>query len=551
MGEHVLSGTPASPGVAVGVAWRLEEALSTVAPAGSADHERERAVKALAGAADALERLASGLPPGEAAIVEANALMASDPALLSAVEKAIECDGLAAPTAIIRATGAYADMIAAIPDETLAARADDVRSLGRRAARLAGEPRAASPPGRELIVIARDLGPADVAELAPSLAGVALTGGGATAHAAIVARSLGTPMITGVDRQALEISDGTPVALDGSSGSLVVDPCSDRVRVVANAMRSRRDSARRAHERRDEPAVTTDGARVTVLVNAASREELQLGLQAGAEGIGLVRTELAFLDAGRWPSEEDHDRALQPIREGLGSRPAVVRVLDFGADKSPPFLRGTAQRGLELLLANRPRLIDQLRSILRWARRRDVRILLPMVDHPEQLDEVRATLTQLASELELERIPPLGAMIETPAAAENAAAIASRSDFLSIGTNDLTATTLRADRFSANTARAHDPRVLRSIDRSVAAAHRAGIRIEVCGESASDPIMLPLLLGLEVDELSVGAARVGEVRDWVRGLHAGRAAGLARSALTMDAAEDVESAARELAFVLV
>jgi phosphoenolpyruvate-protein kinase (PTS system EI component) len=289
-----------------------------------------------------------------------------------------------------------------------------------------------------------------------------------------------------------------------------------------------------------------------VLVNAATREELELGLQAGAEGIGLVRTELAFLDAGRWPSEEDHDRALQPILEGLGSRPAVVRVLDFGADKSPPFLHGTAQRGLELLLANRPRLIDQLRSILRLARRRDVRIMLPMVDHPGQLDEVRATLTQLSSELELEleRIPPLGAMIETPAAAENAAAIASRSDFLSIGTNDLTATTLGADRFSANTARAHHPRVLRSIDRSVAAAHGAGIRIEVCGESASDPIMLPLLLGLDVDELSVGAARVGDVRDWVRGLHAGRAAGLARSALAMDAAEEVESAARELTSVL-
>jgi phosphoenolpyruvate-protein kinase (PTS system EI component) len=138
-------------------------------------------------------------------------------------------------------------------------------------------------------------------------------------------------------------------------------------------------------------------------------------------------------------------------------------------------------------------------------------------------------------------------MIETPTAAQNAYAIAERSDFLSIGTNDLTATTLRADRFAGNRSRAHHPRVLRSVARSAAAAHETGIRIEVCGEAASDPIMVPLLVGLGIDELSVGAARVGEVRDWIRRLRAAEAAGLARSALTMDAADEVEWAVRPFA----
>jgi len=546
MGELMLSGTPASPGVALGTAWRPDE-TTTATPPGSADQERERAFEALAAAAQALSALAESLPPDEAAIIEAGALMAGDPALLDAVEKAIESDGLAAADAIIRATGEYADAIAAIDDETLAARADDVRSLGRRAARLTGERAVASPRGEDLILIAGDLGPADVAEFAHSLAGVALAGGAATAHAAIVARSLGLPMITGADPRVLEVGDGTPVAIDGSSGTLIVSPSSDSASAAAAAMSSRRLAAKRAHELRDRPAVTTDGTRVTVLVNVASREELEVGVRAGAEGTGLVRTELAFLEADHWPTEREHLRALDPILDWLAGRPAVIRVLDFGADKSPPFLHGTSQRGLDLLLTHTSALIDQLRAILRRAERHDVRILLPMVDAPEQVTAVRGLITNLAGQLGVGTLPLVGSMIETPAAAEHAPAIARESDFLSIGTNDLTATTLGADRFASNGARAYHPKVLRSIARSVMAAHDAEQLIEVCGEAASDPTMLPLLIGLGVDELSVGAARVGEVRSWIRKLSAAEAGGLARSALTMDTAEEVEWAARTLA----
>jgi phosphoenolpyruvate-protein kinase (PTS system EI component) len=224
-----------------------------------------------------------------------------------------------------------------------------------------------------------------------------------------------------------------------------------------------------------------------------------------------------------------------------------VRVLDFGADKSPPFLAGVPARGLELLLGHRDAFAAQLRAILRCGQDRDVRILLPMVDRPEQLTEARTMLEQAARALGAPRVPPLGSMVETPLAAQNAPAIAAHSDFLSIGTNDLTAATLGADRFAANTARAHDPRVLRLIARTVGAAHAAGIAIEVCGEAASDPLVLPLLLGLGVDEVSVGAARVGPVRRWIRQLHAGAAETAARSALAMDTAQQVEMDAAPLA----
>jgi phosphoenolpyruvate-protein kinase (PTS system EI component) len=169
-----------------------------------------------------------------------------------------------------------------------------------------------------------------------------------------------------------------------------------------------------------------------------------------------------------------------------------------------------------------------------------------MVDYPEEVVASGALIRLIADALGIDRLPPIGSMIETPRAAHKAVSIAEHSAFLSIGTNDLTATTLGADRFAANAARAYDPRVLRSIARSVAAAHDAGIPLEVCGEAASDTVMLPLLVGLRVDEVSVGAARVGEVRSWIRGLNAEEAEGLARSALALDTADQVARAVRSM-----
>jgi phosphoenolpyruvate-protein kinase (PTS system EI component) len=549
MGERVSAGTPASPGVALGAAWRPVEKIDAAGPVPPQlrEQERDAAAAALVATADALTALAARLPAEEAEIVETGALIAHDPALLAGVEQAILADGLTAGQAIIRATGEHADAIAAIGDETLAARADDVRSLGRRAATLAAGGGPSAPPGSHPILIAHDLGPADVAELAASLAGIALAGGGATAHAAIVARSLGLPMVTGLQEGVLGIADGTSLVIDGALGTLISEPSAERARTAEMEMRVRRVAAQRAKELCDRPAVTTDGRRVTVLANVASPEELALALGTGAEGIGLLRTELAFLDAADWPSEQQHTEALEPILAGLKDKPAVVRVLDFGADKAPAFLHNVAGRGLELLLSHPDAFLAQLRAIVLASKHRDIRILLPMVDEPGQLARTSALIEHVAAQLGVDRAPPLGSMIETPAAAQNAFAIAERSDFLSIGTNDLTASTLGADRFAVNAARAHHPLVLRSIAASVSAAHEAGIPLEVCGEAASDPIMLPLLVGLGVDEVSVGAARVGAVREWIRGLDAEETAGLARSALTMDAAEEVEWAVRPLA----
>jgi phosphoenolpyruvate-protein kinase (PTS system EI component) len=555
----MLPGVPASPGIGHGRLWRLgaDEAGAAGAagrartvPVTEREAEADHALAALAGASDALQAVASTLPRDEAEIVEAGALMAQDPGLAAAVRAAIINDGLGAAAAILHATGAYAQVIAAVDDELLAARADDVRSLGRRAAALAGAAAQQVMPPTDngpLILLARELGPADVAELADRLAGIALIAGSPTAHAAIVARSLGVPMVTGLADPGADACDLRDAVLDGTVGSVVLDPTPDRRAAAGRAMARRRAALARMRADRDLPAVTRDGVRVTVLANVASPAELDVAVREGAEGIGLLRTELAFLEAARWPTEEEHAAAVRPILAGLGGRPAVVRVLDFGADKSPPFLGRIPERGIELLLAHRDGFIAQLRGILAASAGHDVRLLLPMVDTPEQVEATRGILERAARQLGIDRTPPLGAMIETRAAVHAAGAIAAVSAFLSIGTNDLTAAILGTDRFAGGGARAHDPLVLRAIGSAVAAAHGVGIPIEVCGEAASDPVMVPLLVGLGLDELSVGAARVGALRSWVRGLDAGELAGLARSAQTMDDADEVEEAVRPLA----
>src|SRR5215208_8019540 len=554
MGERLLQGLPASPGAAAGRA----RVLDPVAAAGPALAAAERpaaltaARAALAATGTELEALGARLREqgreAEAEIVETGVLMAADPALDAALEAAVLEEGSPPAAALAAACGVHADLIAALPDETLAARADDVRSLGRRAARKLHAAAHAVPGtataqagtvaavARPAILVANDLGPADVAELDASVAGIALAGGGPSAHAAVVARGLGLPMAVGLGPELSAVPDGAELALDGETGTLVVAPAAARLAAARSAQRRRERERADAEAAAALPAVTADGVRVRVLVNAATGAEVRAGLRAGAEGIGLLRTELAFLDAPAWPSEAEHRAAIAPVLAPLQGRTATVRVFDFGADKTPPFLRGTGERGLTLLLGRAGELEAQLRAIAAAGAGADLRVLLPLVETADQLRAVRALLAPGAQ---------LGAMIETRAAVAAAGAIARAADFVSIGTNDLTADVLGADRFAPGAAAAHDPRVLAAIAAACDAAREAGRVVEVCGEAAGDPVLLPLLVGLGVGELSVGAARVGATRAAVRALDAAAAGRLARRALLASGPAEVAALVAE------
>jgi phosphoenolpyruvate-protein kinase (PTS system EI component) len=416
-----------------------------------------------------------------------------------------------------------------------------VRELGRRAARIAeGLPRPAVQDG-DTILVARELGPAEVAELdlgEGRIVAVALAEGSATSHAAIVARSLGVPMAVALGGGLMEIGDGTPLLLDGDRGVASIEPPRAELEEARHVMQAGARRRRSLAGLRGLPAETTDGRRIALLCNAASAAEVAAGLAAGASGVGLLRTEIAFLQADAWPTEQAHHAVLAPLLSLLGGRVATVRTLDFGADKTPPFLTHTAKRGLELTLAHPDALAAQLRAVVTGGAGTQLRLLLPLVETAQQVRTVRSLLRTALGD---RRPVLLGAMIETPSAARRAKEIALEADFLSIGTNDLVASTLtlRRELPLASAATAADPAVLAHVAAVVEAAHEVGITVEVCGEAAGIPELVVLFVGLGVDELSVSPARVDLVRGVVRALSAEAAAALAQRALRADSAEAV------------
>ncbi|MDP9260061.1 MAG: PEP-utilizing enzyme [Actinomycetota bacterium] len=553
MTEVAFRGHPAAPGAALGPAWTRVDG-DDPAP-GDADQEWARVERGLALVVVELDTLAARLRSeghdADADIVEANRMMADDPALVIAARAAI-AGGETARRAIAEAAAPHIAALANLDDPTLASRAADLRAIARRAGELANGDGVAPPAGS--IVLAEDLGPSEVASWAGQIAGIVLAQSGTTAHAAIVARSLGIPLVTGVGATALEIPDGEQIAVDADRGLVLrnFSPAT-RVRFRGRIERLRRE-AERALDERHEPAVTRDGRAVRLLANAGTRAEVDAALAAGADGIGLLRTELAFLDATGWPDEESHRRALAPLLAPLAHRIATIRTLDFGGDKTPPFLVDTdaasplGRRGIRLALASPHGVAPQLRALLAVAGDAVVRILIPMISEADEVDAVREIARAARDDIVPGGPDPLvGAMIEIPAAALNASAIARRCDFLSVGTNDLIQYTLATDRQDAAAAAravAYHPAVLRLIARAVTAAHSAGIPVDVCGEAAGDAETLPLLVGLGVDELSVSPARLAPTRRMIRALTLSLARAAAADALSATNSEDVARIAR-------
>jgi phosphoenolpyruvate-protein kinase (PTS system EI component) len=539
MSEREIGGLAASPGVAVGRVLLLDVSTGEDTPHRGAEIETEAALAALDAVAGELgaraERLRADGLKAEAEILDANRLMALDPMLRADVE-ALAREETAA-TALRSATGSHSDRLAALSDPMLAARASDVRELGRRAARRLVQHATEIAPDGPAVLVGDDIGPADVADLRESelaVVAIALAAGAATSHAAIMARSLGLPMVVGCGPELLDAVAATEIVVDGDTGRAFLEPTVERHEWgLARMAELARERQRHARERAL-PAVTLDGRWVTLLANAAAPVEVRAALEMEADGIGLLRTELAFLDARAWPTEEEHIVALEPLLALLPGLVATVRVLDFGDDKTPPFLAGVETRGIALLLEHPDALGAQLRAILRAAGDADLRLLLPLVESPEQLRAVRRLLCDAASDTGWTAAPPLGAMIETPLAARRAHELALEADFFSVGTNDLVQYTLGLDRSQplATARSAADPRVLRLIADTVAAGHEAGLTVEICGESASVPELAILYVGLGVDELSVAPARLDEIRTTVRSVSAEHATDLAWSVLS-------------------
>ncbi len=509
-------GTPVSEGVAAGELYLPDAPAGTGTAAVTVTADEVRA--AFAAVAAERQALAGQLRAAgrdhEADIVAVGGLIAADPALsgpaLAALSGRVPL--ATAAGAVTAAAQAQAAILESLPDPDLAQRAGDVRQVAAAViARLGGSAAAGPPPGTAFILVRADVDPADLIRLADggNLAGAVSVGGGASSHAAIIARGLGLPMLAGADPRVVTVPGGRPAVIDATRGELRIGPATE----APGPGSAGPGGAARHAAFVDGRAYTADGELVTVLCNAASAAETRLGLANGAAGVGLLRTEIPFTHAAGWPSRADHLAALIPVLSLLAGRRAVVRLLDFAGDKVPPF---PGAEGLPAFLNAPGALAAQLGAILAAGSGTELAVMIPMVRVPGEVELVRAALANAAAAAGVPP-PPLGMMVELAATARSAPAFAGSAGFFSIGTNDLTADVLGRDRSALGPADAAEHAVLTAIGEVVRAARQAGIGLSVCGDAAADPAVLPLLLDLGVRTVSVGAAKVPAVARWIAG----------------------------------
>jgi phosphocarrier protein FPr len=545
--EGELRGVPASAGIAIGTLQFLEEADLTASDAEAGDPAKELQALELAvtAARRDLEQLRDQTRTRagsyEAEIVDADLLFLEDPELLEPTRAAITDRRLTAARAWSEVSLRLGESWERLEDPTMRLRAADLAGVSRRVLhRLLGRP--APVLRRRGILVARDLAPTDTAALDPArVMGIATAGGGPTSHSAILARALGIPAVVGLGDALLAMAPGQSALLDGGRGTLILDPAAALVRRARAQAREEQRRAAHAAAAAHQPAVTRDGVVIEVAANIGGAEEASRAVEAGADGVGLLRTEFLFMEAESLPGEEAQERIYSEIATRLEGRPLTIRTLDVGADKPLPYLRSVHEdnpalglRGIRLGLAQPEVLIAQLRAVVATARRSPVRVMFPMVSSAGEVDAARALLTEAAGSepLSLE----VGVMVEIPSAALSAAQLAERVDFFSLGTNDLSQYTLAADRGNAEVATLADafhPATLRLIAATVRAARARGRWVGVCGELAGQIEAVPLLIGLGVRELSVAVPAVARIKEAVRAADSGACVRLARRALRL------------------
>lgn len=554
--QRLTRGIPAAPGFGIGPVFRLERAKLTIDETfTSANQERALLQQALDGAKGQLRQLHAQLLgqaiASEAAIFEVHLEILEDPDLLEAVYANIDKRKNAAH-AWQTAIETRAKTMAALNDPLLAARAADIHDVGYRVLRLlvgADTQDAVQLPDHPVIVLAFDLSPSDTASLdTKRVLGFCTAGGGPTAHSSIIARALGFPAVVSAGESIMQIENGTLAILDGTAGTLVIEPDPEtlaRAHEAQQLYQARRIAAQAASA---EPAITRDGHRVEIVANIGGIADARKAHAAGAEGVGLLRTEFLFLERTSAPTENEQFEVYRDIATALAGNPVIVRTLDIGGDKPVPYITMLpeenpflGERGIRLCLARPELLRQQVRAILRAAPYGKLRIMFPMVADLSEWRAARAVVEELRAELYTPQIE-LGIMIEIPAAALLADVFAAEVDFFSIGTNDLTQYTLAMDRGHPNLAGKSDglhPAVLKLIQRTVEAAHAAGKWVGVCGELGADPQAVPILIGLGVDELSISIPAIPMVKAQVRDLTLEEARRRAQEALACATAPEV------------
>ena len=566
-----MKGTSASAGIGIGKAAIVEETELVIKKETISDAaaEKERFHAALNQAMEETDALAKDLATRvgekEAEILNGHLMLLSDPMLTGEIENTIAGENACSEYAIENVCNMYADMFASMGDELMQQRATDMRDIKTRMQKIllgvSSVDIASLPAGS--IIVAKDLTPSMTAGINPdNVCGIVTELGGKTSHSAILARALEIPAVVAVEGFLNNVKDGDTVVLDGSEGIVFVNP----EETVTAEYETKRTAYLKEKKELDQyigkPTVTKDGVTIELVANIGKPEDVDKVLQYDAEGIGLFRTEFLFMDRNSMPTEDEQFEAYQKVAIAMNGKPVIIRTLDIGGDKEIPYMGlkkdenpFLGYRAIRFCLDRREDVYGpQLRALLRASAFGNIKIMVPMVTCLEEFREAKAMIEEVKAELDLKGIAykrdiQVGIMVETAAASLMADAFAKEVDFFSIGTNDLTQYTMSVDRGNDKVSYLYsplNPAVLRSIRHIIQCGRKEGIMVGMCGEAASDPLMIPLLLAFGLNEFSMSASAVLNARKLITGYSIAELQSIADQAMSFVTAGEVEAYMREL-----
>lgn len=572
-GERAFRGIPVSAGVVRGKVVVIGASLDSIPERKITREELPAELRRLEQALietrqeilEVQRKVAESLGSSDASIFDAHLLVLEDPTLLDETTRMMREGMISVDYAYQKVADKYAASLDAIEDDYLRERAADLRDVKTRVLnKLLGKSTHDLAHLREpCIVIAHDLTPSTTAQLDKNFVqGFATDIGSKTSHTAIMARSLQIPAVVGLGNITSQLSTGEHVLLDGYNGVVVLNPTEQTLFEYGQLVRRRLSLEEELTELRDKPAVTLDGRKVILSANLETPEDVENVKLCGAEGVGLYRTEYLFINRDILPTEDEQYEAYHKVAAALNPAPVVIRTLDLGGDKflsslqipqeMNPFL---GWRAIRFCLQEQDVFRVQLRAILRASAVGNVKVMYPMISGVEELKQANGLLADCKRELLEQNLPfddhlEIGAMIEIPSAALAADALAKHAKFFSLGTNDLIQYSLAVDRMNEKIAHLYEPShpaILRLIRMTVESAHRNGLWVGVCGEMAGDPELLPLLLGLGVDELSAAPPLVPQIKQLIRQIRQSDAEELVQRAFACDSGTEIHALSREMA----